>query len=62
MAEEEEVHFPAHRTFRLDLKQCIVQSCEGELAEVSYYERNNWATIEYKCNTCGRAFTVKIEA
>lgn len=49
------------RTYRLDLKQCIVQSCGGEIAEVSYYERNNWATIEYKCDKCGREFTVKIE-
>ncbi len=49
------------RTYRLDLKQCVVLSCGGELTEVSYYERNNWVTVEYKCNKCGREFTVKIE-
>lgn len=47
--------------YRLDLKRCVVHSCGGELAEVSYYERNNWVTVEYKCNKCGREFTVKIE-
>jgi len=49
------------RTYKLDLKRCIVETCGGELAEVSYYERNNWVTVEYKCNKCGREFTVKIE-
>jgi hypothetical protein len=54
--------YPHERMYRLDLKRCILQSCEGELAEVSYYERNNWVTIEYKCNRCGREFTVKVES
>jgi len=54
-------NYPKSRTYRLDLKRCFLQSCDGELAEVSYYERNNWVTIEYKCNTCGREFTVKVE-
>ena len=48
-------------TYRLDLKSCIVESCEGELAEISYYERNNWATFELECNTCKRRFTIKVE-
>ncbi len=53
---------PHHqRTYRLDLKSCIVESCEGELAEISYYERNNWATFEFECNTCKRRFTMKVE-
>jgi hypothetical protein len=49
------------RMYRLDLKACIVQSCGGELAEISYYERNNWVTIELECNTCKRRFVVKVE-
>lgn len=49
------------RMYRLELKRCVVLACEGELREVSYYERNNWVTVEYKCNKCGREFTVKVE-
>jgi len=60
--DEEQEDYPRNRTYRLDLKRCVVQQCGGELAELSYYERNNWVTVEYKCNTCGREFTVKIEA
>ena len=47
--------------YRLDLKQCIVKKCEGELAEISYYERNNWATFELQCDTCKKKFVVKVE-
>jgi transposase-like protein len=61
MSEETLDRYPAERQYRLDLKRCVVQSCGGELAELSYYERNNWVTVEYKCNTCGREFTVKVE-
>jgi hypothetical protein len=53
--------YPKNRTHRLDLKRCVVQSSGGELAEISYYERNNWVTIEYRCAKCGRRFTVKVE-
>lgn len=53
--------YPTNRTYRLDLKSCIVQSCGGELAEISYYERNNWATIEFECEKCKRRFVVKVE-
>lgn len=49
------------RRYRLDLKQCIVVSCDGELAELSSYERNNWVTVELQCNRCGRKFVVKVE-
>lgn len=49
------------RTYRLDLKSCIVRSCDGELAEMSHYERNNWVTIEFECNACKRRFVVKVE-
>lgn len=59
--EEEFDHYPEDRVYRLDLKRCVIQSCGGELAELSYYERNNWVTIEYKCEKCGREFTVKVE-
>lgn len=54
--------YPAGRTYRLDLKRCPVVACGGELAEMSYYERNNWVTVEYQCDTCGKQFTVKVEA
>jgi hypothetical protein len=59
---EEYDSYPVNRFYRLDLKRCIVQECGGELAELSYYERNNWVTVEYKCNKCGREFTVKVES
>lgn len=52
---------PSTRTYRLDVKSCIVQACAGELAELSYYERNNWLTVELECNTCKRRFVVKVE-
>ncbi len=54
-------HYPKERTYRLDLKRCVVRSCGGQLSEVNYYERNNWVTVEYKCNKCGGDFTVKVE-
>jgi hypothetical protein len=53
--------YPNTRTYRLDLKRCMIRTCDGELAEVSYYERNNWVAIEYKCNRCNTEFTVKVE-
>jgi hypothetical protein len=49
------------RSYRLDLKRCIKSSCDGELAELSYYERNNWATFELQCNQCKSKFVVKVE-
>ncbi|HXG00635.1 MAG TPA: hypothetical protein VNL69_07605 [Bacteroidota bacterium] len=51
----------SERTYRLDIKSCIVRSCGGELAEISYYERNNWVTVELECNQCRRRFVVKVE-
>lgn len=54
--------YPMDRTYRLDLKRCMVRTCDGELAELSYYERNNWVTIEYKCTRCEKEFTVKVES
>jgi hypothetical protein len=51
----------SERTYRLDVKSCIVRSCGGELAEISYYERNNWLTVELECNQCRRKFVVKVE-
>ncbi len=58
---DESSTYPSDRTYRLDVKSCLVQSCGGELAEISYYERNNWVTIELECNNCKRRFVVKIE-
>ena len=53
--------YPKERMYRLDLKRCVIQSCGGELAEISYYERNNWVTVEYQSAKCGRRFVVKVE-
>lgn len=49
------------RLYRLDVRRCITASCDGELAEISHYERNNWATVELQCNRCHKRFVVKIE-
>jgi hypothetical protein len=62
MTEDSEKTYTPERSYRLDLKQCIRTSCDGELAEISYYERNNWATVELQCNTCKKKFVVKVEA
>lgn len=61
MDNEEIPTYPKERTYRLDARRCIMNRCDGELAEISYYERNNWVTIELQCNQCGRRFVVKIE-
>lgn len=53
--------YPKDRTYRVDLKRCIVNNCDGELAELSYYERNNWVTVELQCDKCKRRFVVKVE-
>jgi len=53
--------YPKDRTYRVDLKRCVVNSCDGELAEIAYYERNNWVTVELQCNRCKRKFTMKVE-
>ncbi len=52
---------PGDRLYSLDIKTCIVNSCGGELAEISYYERNNWLTVEFQCNKCRRRFVIKVE-
>lgn len=49
------------REYRLDIKRCIDAKCDGELAEVSHYERNNWLTVELQCNRCKKKFVVKVE-
>jgi hypothetical protein len=38
-----------------------MSDCDGELTEISYYERNNWVTIELQCNRCKKRFVVKVE-
>ena len=57
----EEDYYPKKRLYRLDLRRCIVNHCDGELAELTYYERNNWATVELQCNRCQKKFVVKVE-
>jgi hypothetical protein len=51
----------SERKYRLDIKRCIDAACDGELAELSYYERNNWVTIELQCARCKKKFVVKVE-
>ncbi len=53
--------YPNERTYHIDLKRCIMAQCEGELAELSYYERNNWVTVEMQCNKCNKKFVMKVE-
>ena len=53
---------PKERIYNVDIKACVVKDCGGELAEISYYERNNWATVEFECNKCKRRFVVKVES
>ncbi len=62
MNDDDQTPETTRRTYRLDLKRCIVASCDGELAELSYYERNNWVTVELQCNRCRRRFVVKVES
>jgi hypothetical protein len=52
---------PAERKYRVDIKRCILARCDGELAELSSYERNNWVTVELQCNTCKSKFVLKVE-
>jgi hypothetical protein len=59
--EDETPKEPQSRAYRVDLKNCIVASCDGELAEIAYYERNNWVTVELQCNRCRQKFVVKVE-
>lgn len=61
MNKSENDNYPKNRSYRLDIKRCIDTSCDGELAELSYYERNNWATVELQCNRCKKKFVVKVE-
>jgi hypothetical protein len=49
------------RLYRIDIKRCIRAECDGELAEISHYERNNWATVEMQCNRCSTRFVIKVE-
>jgi len=49
------------RLYRTGLERCVRPSCGGHPAELSYYERNNWATAEMQCDTCGTRFTMKLE-
>ncbi len=49
------------RKYDVELAKCIYPDCGGELYELMYDESNNWITVVYKCASCGRDFTVKIE-
>lgn len=54
-------NFPAERNYKINITECINKNCDGKLTEISYYERNNWVTVEVKCEKCKKQFTVKIE-
>jgi len=49
------------RMYRTTLGKCVNPSCPGTPRELSYYERNNWATAEMQCDTCRTRFTMKLE-
>lgn len=49
------------RQYKINISECIVKSCDGKLIERSYYERNNWVTVEVQCEICNKLFTVKVE-
>jgi len=49
------------RLYHVGIKDCIIESCGGEVTELSYYERNNWVTVELQCKKCKRKFVVKVE-
>lgn len=59
--EEKFMFYPQNRSYRLDVRKCIINNCDGEVAELSYYERNNWVTVELQCNKCKKRFVVKVE-
>ena len=61
MKNDQRSSHPQERSYRLDIKRCIVEKCDGELAELSHYERNNWVTVELQCNRCNKKFVVKVE-
>jgi hypothetical protein len=60
-ADRSQDDYPKDRRYRVHLKRCIVSTCDGELAEMAYYERNNWVTVELQCNRCRKKFTMKVE-
>jgi ADP-ribose pyrophosphatase len=49
------------RLYRTVLEKCVRPECGGRPVELSYYDRNNWATSEMQCDTCRTRFTMKLE-
>ncbi len=49
------------RMYRAEIARCVHPGCPGRPLELSYYERNNWATSEMQCDTCRTRFTMKFE-
>jgi hypothetical protein len=47
------------RTYRVNVERCNVNSCNGALAEIAYYERDNWVVVELLRNRCRRFSTIK---
>jgi ADP-ribose pyrophosphatase len=49
------------RMYAMEIRRCLLAGCGGELKEISFHERNNWATAELQCGTCKRRFVLKAE-
>jgi hypothetical protein len=47
--------------FEIDLQHCIWKECKGDLVELESFAQFNWVTAAYRCTSCGRDFTIKIE-
>ena len=47
--------------FEVDLTCCIWKECKGDLVELEAFAQFNWVTVAYRCTSCGRDFTMKIE-
>lgn len=47
--------------FEVDIEHCIWRACKGDLVELEAFAQFNWITVAYRCTSCGRDFTVKIE-
>ncbi|HVK36973.1 MAG TPA: hypothetical protein VNA88_00450 [Candidatus Kapabacteria bacterium] len=52
---------PETGEFEIDLQHCIWRECKGDLVELESFAQFNWITAAYRCTSCGRDFTVKIE-
>jgi hypothetical protein len=61
MSRRSDEMYPKDGTYRVNVERCNVNSCKGELAEIAYYERDNWVAVELQRDRCRRNFTMKVE-